>query len=362
MNSDLVTCCTGFSHTICLDHDGVAYYCGDAQTEKKTEIPKRVPNLPKIKRISCGAYTSIFLDETGTMWSLGSAGDGFLSLRHNFSAGTPVKIESDPMREICCGWTHTLCISEENDLWGFGSNDFGQLCNGEINTFGEMNLINTKQKNIIKMAAGFKFSIIQNIDKELFGCGINKEDQFGTGDNHHITLIPLPKLPPNIISFKCGYGHCLYLDNQGKVYSIGNNSNGELGLGHCQDTNEISEIPNIPKIKKISAMRVHNLLLDEENNVWMFGSSNGNSLSNVAVSTPVKLENLPEIIDISGGPSSCSWLKDTNDGVWVFGDNSSGQLGLKNGQKHVLTPTKLSKEYSHLFAGLVETKGKSARK
>ena len=362
----MITCCCSSSHTICLSFDGVIYYCGDAQLGSRTEIPTQIQMLPKIQRISCGYTFSIFLDETGYMWAVGQ-NEGQLGIGHNSPISSPQKIESIPMIEIYCGWMHTLCITEENDLWGFGSNDFGQLCNGEQIT-NELAPINTKQQNIINMVAGFKFSIIQNMEKELFGCGTNLEGQFGPGTDKQIELIPLANLPRNIVSFKCGYGHCLYLDDNGKVYSIGYNLNGELGLGHNENKKEISLIPNLPKIKQITCMEDHNLLIDENNHVWIFGYNGyggiGNGMSGINVNKPFKILNVPEIVDTSSGFGYSSWLKDINDDIWVFGNNTNGQLGINtiHSQSKVVKPTKLSEEYSYIFRGPVPQKGKSARK
>ena len=43
-----------------------------------------------------------------------------------------------------------------------------------------------------------------------------------------------------IRSISCGYGYTLMVDIWGKVWSIGFNNQGQLGLGHC-NSNEQNE-------------------------------------------------------------------------------------------------------------------------
>ena len=46
----------------------------------------------------------------------------------------------------------------------------------------------------------------------------------------------------------CGSFHTITLSNDGKRYSFGSNSEGQLGLGHNKDVSLPTPIPNLPKI------------------------------------------------------------------------------------------------------------------
>ena len=65
----------GFDHTITLSDDGTAYSFGRNEFgalglghNKVVSLPTPIPNLPKIKLISCGAYFTVCVDCEGFIW------------------------------------------------------------------------------------------------------------------------------------------------------------------------------------------------------------------------------------------------------------------------------------------------------
>ena len=121
--------------------------------------------------------------------------DGQLGLGDNKNRNEPVefKIEenSSPIKQIICGAYHTFAICENNKIYCWGNNNFGQLGLGRIKMLGfrfryktapiefkiEGNSSPIKQ---IICGANHIFAICEN--NKIYCWGYNHSGQLGLGD------------------------------------------------------------------------------------------------------------------------------------------------------------------------------------
>ena len=191
----------------------------------------------------------------------------------------------------------------------------------------------TSFSNITKISAGSHHSLFQNNKGEIFACGANHKGQCGYGHSNHPQITPslITDAPSNIVQFDCGCHQSLFLDAEGNVFSVGYNGYGSLGLGHNTNQNELNKIPNIPPIQAISCVNASCYLIDFEGNLWSFGYNKFGQLghgTNVNLNAPKILNTLKNIRQISS--SSCGYhfiAKNSQNQIFVIGNNSSGQLG-----------------------------------
>jgi alpha-tubulin suppressor-like RCC1 family protein len=83
---------------------------------------------------------------------------------------------------IVCGDSHSIILTENDELYVCGSNIFGQLGLGDNNN---RNLYTKLENNFGKMkniVCGDNYNIILNENNELFVCGENFSGQLGLGD------------------------------------------------------------------------------------------------------------------------------------------------------------------------------------
>ena len=122
----------------------------------------------------------------------------------------------------------------------------------------------------------YHHSLFQNDKGEIFACGENYRGACGLGHFRSPQITPslIPNAPENIVQFVCGSHKSLFLDSEGNVFSVGDNTQGQLGLGHNTSQNVLNKIPNIPPIKIISCGGSSNYLIDFEGNLWSFGYNN----------------------------------------------------------------------------------------
>jgi hypothetical protein len=71
---------------------------------------------------------------------------------------------------------------------------------------------------------------------KIFSEGNNDQGQLGQGDNQQrTTFTEITSIPTNITFISSGYYHTLALDENSDVWSWGLNSSGQLGLEHNND-------------------------------------------------------------------------------------------------------------------------------
>ena len=369
-----MACACGFEHTITLSDDGTAHSFGRNNFgelglghNNYTSLPTPIPNLPKINMISCGAYFTVCVDHEGFIWSFGENNNyGQLGTGNTTNFNVPQKLQNiPPVVSVSCGADYTLIITTDSNLWSWGRNENGQLCHGDAEDRSKPQ--KTPFSNISKISAGYSHSLFQNDKGEIFACGYNNSGECGFGHFNHPQITPslIPNAPSNIVQFVCGFDHNLLLDSEGNVYSVGNNHNGQLGLGHNTNQNVLNKIPNIPPIKVISCVSSSSYLIDFEGNLWSFGYNVHGQLGHgdkTNKNAPKVITSLKNIQQISHGCSGYHFFaKNSQDQIFVTGYNCSGQLGTGDTQS-VSIPKEINSQYSTIWRDEFHTRAKSARK
>ena len=360
-------------HTITLSGDGIVHSFGrNAHGQlglghyTDVSLPTPIPNLPKIKMISCGKYFAVCVDDEGFIWSFGENDFGQLGTGNTTNFNVPQKLLNiPPVLSVSCGYEHTLMITNDDNLCSWGRNDCGQLCH--VDTKDRSKPQKTSFSNISKISAGWGHSLFQNDKGEIFSCGDNRFGQCGLGHFDSPKIVPslIPNLPSNIVHFVCGNLHNLFIDSEGNVFTVGYNSHGQLGLGHYTDQNELNKISNIPSIKVISCVGPSSYLIDFEGNLWSFGNNSRGQLGHgdkTNKNTPKIINSLKDIQQISYGCCGFHFFsKSSSNQIFATGADNCGQLGTGNTQSTQI-PKELNSQYSTIWRDEFYTRAKSARK
>ena len=370
--SNMAVCC-GEYHTITLSNDGTVHsfgYNGKGQLGLGggyVTLPTPIPNLPKINMVSCGGDFTFCVDDEGFLWSFGSNDSGQLGTGNTTNFNVPQKIlDIPPVHSVSCGISHTLIITTDSNLWSCGNNGYGQLCLG--NKENQSKPRQTPFSNISTTSGNFH-SLFQNDQGEVFACGDNEYGQCGLGhfDSPQITPSRILNAPSNIVQLVCAPNQSFLLDSEGNVYSVGDNTEGSLGLNLNYGTkqNLLSKIPKIPPIRTISCVSESCYLIDFEGNLWTFGRNGYGQLGhNIkrSINAPKLIKSLKDIQQISYG--CCGehfFAKNSRNQIFAIGRNNCGQLGTGNIQS-VSIFKEIKSQYSNIWRDEVHTRAKSARK
>jgi alpha-tubulin suppressor-like RCC1 family protein len=312
----------------------------------------------------------------------------------------------------------TKIPTRDGELYSWGSNEFGQLGLGDkeidrlnINKiatpFIENEIYDVDGRRFVRAVAGQAHSILlDNAGGEittvgdifrgsykgyLWTFGDNRFGQCGsdqTGDNL-FTPYRLTSLGAKFVKIASGYLHTIALDDEGCVWTFGNNEYGQLGYqttntdygthnATASDTRPIQTIPqkvdpelfSVPngdgtttqkKIKAISAGQYHNIAIDEDGKLWTWGRNGDGQLGTSMPNRPANLVASywePRMVTGSAEFESMEFksvsagfahnLAMTTEGIiFSFGNNQFGQLGLDRSGTQLPFKQEPSKLYTH---------------
>ncbi|KAJ8906880.1 hypothetical protein NDN08_003364 [Rhodosorus marinus] len=238
---DVVQVACGRYHTIALTASGDVYTWGGGKNgrlghgdEKIRTLPAKVVALTSpVKFIACGYHSSIAITEQG-VYSWGWGAHGQLGHGDSNDRLSPQKMKSinDNIVFVTCGDRHGFALTAEGEVYGWGSNEFGQLGFGDR---GEIILKPVKLENlsglIIKeISSGDRHSAALTNTGVVYTWGCGSDGQCGHGSYHHS---PRPKallsIPEPVVHVVCGHNFSMALTVDHNVYAWGSNMYGQLG-------------------------------------------------------------------------------------------------------------------------------------
>lgn len=303
---------------------------------------------------------SYFIDQNNTLYASGTNASGQLGIGtiSNETRINPVKVMENVkiVRSGKNGFGIILTMS--GDLYAFGNNQFGQLglgtgFNSDSNTnctaFPTLIDLN-KQHKIIDVACGAQHTLLLTENGEVFSFGSNLTGQLGHNlEASRKTVLGTPTMinqeyfnNEKIIQIASTEFTSFALSEQGSVYAFGENDKG-LICNNDLDFNQYYLVPTktlLTNIKKISAKSTTAMALSEDNKVFIWGNNTFGQFGikdykEVYSATPLEINRFYNIdgsveeIDVKdiccGGITN--FVLSTNGDVFAFGSGGNGQVG-----------------------------------
>ncbi|CAK8567957.1 unnamed protein product [Lathyrus sativus] len=244
----------GDSHCLAVTMEGEVQSWGRNQngqlglgTTDDSLVPQKIQTFQgiPIKMVAAGAEHSVAITENGELYGWGWGRYGNLGLGDRNDRCIPEKVPSndlqcDKMVMVACGWRHTISVSSSGELYTYGWSKYGQLGHGDC----EDHLVPHKlqalsDKLISQVAGGWRHTMALTTGGILYGWGWNKFGQVGVGDNVDRCSPVQVKFPHDqkVVQMSCGWRHTIAVTEKDNVYSWGRGTNGQLGIGDTIDWN-----------------------------------------------------------------------------------------------------------------------------
>ena len=140
--------------------------------------------------MACGQYhTVISTLEIGVL-SCGKNDYGQLGLESTEPQKKFAKVkgalDGAQVKQLRCGYYHTIVLAAGEHVFGFGRNDYGQLGLGHITqrVFGPTIIGGAEGKRVCRVSAGCYHTVLIGSDGMLYVFGRNHHGQLGTGDTN----------------------------------------------------------------------------------------------------------------------------------------------------------------------------------
>ncbi|XP_020204702.1 ultraviolet-B receptor UVR8 isoform X1 [Cajanus cajan] len=207
-------------------------------------LPQKIQKFEgiPIKMVAAGAEHSVAITEDGNLygWGWGRYGNLGLGDRNDRLLPEKVTVDGDKITMVACGWRHTICVSSSGGLYTNGWGKYGQLGHGDF----EDHLVPRKvqalsDKFISQVSGGWRHSMVLTSSGQLLGWGWNKFGQIGVGNNLDYCSPVQVNFPRDqkVRQISCGWRHTIAITERDNVYSWGRGANGQLGNGITIDRN-----------------------------------------------------------------------------------------------------------------------------
>jgi len=302
---DVVAVSAGDSHTMAIRSDGTLWGWGNNEhgrigdgTVTIRESINIIENnnryypvfiMDNVIAVSACIRATLAIRNDGSLWHWGNYG---------WSGGRgsilPVRIASDAVSLTACGsaimadgsirgrirttempdnaiyfstgyWqAHSMAITADNNLWGWGSNQFGRIGDGTATIYGEPinNRVNVLENNdrdypvrimddVAIVSTGNQHTVAIRYDGTLWSWGDGRLVGNGDDEDQHSPV----KIMENMVAVVTGEIYTMALRNDGALWGWGANGLSQLGtdtIGHSDSPMLIIENVMLPHIEIIT--------------------------------------------------------------------------------------------------------------
>ncbi|KAJ5078141.1 claret isoform a [Anaeramoeba ignava] len=331
---------TGYFSTIFLFENGKAIeYLNERDSNQK---PQKIQIEENIQKVFVGYQNEAILTKEGNVFAKGKDINP-KNPKEFINISSLIEDTNDIIiKDIVYGYQSIYLLTSNQNVYGIGSNKFGQLSLSSKIIIKKHKNLNRKirktqkpiliMKNVSKVFSGASSEhvFLLNSNQELFGCGRNNHGSLGLGFRKKKIrkLTKIQNIPKGeIIDIQCGDSYSIMLienenenENQNenlkrKLYSCGNYIYN--GLDKNQNTYEFTEIKsslfeNDDNIIDISCGYYHTLILTSKGKLFGFGLNNlyqlGTGYTNTqTIPIQIKLPKLRFNENISNYHISCGY-------------------------------------------------------
>lgn len=269
---------------------------------------------------------------------------------------TYYNINNELIKDLALTRQSYIVLTESGKIYTYGDNSYGTLGDNTTNSRKEFKVVEALNGVFIKkIYTGLNTVFAIDDNGRVYSWGNNDKGLLGIGSNEGSIMTPtqITELN-NIINLAVGYETVLALDKDGQVYSWGDNSMGQLGIDNTTTMKSPVKIEAFAD-KVITSIYVDGstdtiaFAIDKEGKLYGWGSNwyNNLGLNIVNNKVPNIIEGLDDkfIVSIATNRYNTVWALDGDGKVYSWGRGIYGLLG--HGNDDDLSEPKLIEYFSN---------------
>lgn len=218
-----------------------------------SDVPVSVVGLTDAFGLAAGVSHTCALVPEGVMcWGDNQQGQLGNGGKSNQNKPAPVKGIGGGIRSITAGETHTCVLRTDGAAACWGSNDHGQLGNGDTQDHVSPVEVQDMGSKIMILAAGYRHTCAVTVAGGVFCWGENEANKLGLA-LYRATPGDVVGLASTATMISAGRSHTCALLTDGKVQCWGDNLHGQLGDDTHTGSDKPKTIPGLAGVDAISA-------------------------------------------------------------------------------------------------------------
>lgn len=226
---------------------------------------------------------------------------------------------SDHAARVFAGNDTTHVLGTDGALRAAGNNSSSQLGTAG----GPGNVLAYSLIGVASVSSGSGHTLFLKNDGTLWGVGANYQGQL-PGLPGFVVTTP-GKLADGVLAAEAGTGFTLFVTTDRRLWGVGDNFQGQLGDNST--TTRYVPVEVSTGVRAVAAGSNHSLFLRTDGSLWAMGDNSYGQLGDgttVRRLRPVKVAE--NVAAIAAGRTSSYFIR-TDGTLWACGDNSVGQLG-----------------------------------
>lgn len=263
-NNRLMQMDIGQTYSLAIGNDYQVYTWGLNDYTQLARIPaddeRKVSYNPQVsetlssitpKVVACGDDHGVMLSQQGDVYAWGSNAYGELGTGDNRLVQGLVHLENQGKgwRHVCAKGKHSYMINSSGQAYKWPNYENSDE---EMRYTPQPLQISNPKVKFTNLSAGHDFMVGLTSSGSIFAHGLNTHGQLGLGDSHERQNFANVRYfgdhGDKISQVSCGHAHVIAKSATGGIFSWGFNANGQLGNGSKRDT-------NLPKFLRIASYK-----------------------------------------------------------------------------------------------------------
>jgi len=307
---------------------------GDGTTANKSSPVSVIGDVLYWCQVSAGATHSLGVSSDGTVWGWGIGSFGALGDNEIIDRIIPRKTAGNftDWCQVSAGSCFSLGVRQNGTAWGWGFNTSGQLGNISTTSRTSPSLVSGRFTDWCQLSAGTTHSLGVRQNGTAWGWGAGTAGRIGDGS---VAVRSSPVLVAGGFTDWCqvsaGNQHSLGVRTNGTAWAWGTPLVGALGDGTTVGTSSpVSVIGGFTDWCQVSAGFAHSLGVRQNGTAWAWGGGDSGRLGDGTTtekSSPVSVVGgFTNWCQVIGGQTHSLGVR-TNGTAWAWGQGFVGRLG-----------------------------------